>query len=472
MIRAPFRHPALNRALLAVGLVAALVLALAGASVLPVQQPAAGAAPDDDRARVGLVCPVVPGASEATAVAAGSPQAELAQAALAAPERTTAIAGTLAVLSGGSDPLIVSAPRQDEASASSRAATEAGEARGLSMVSCGRAATTSWFVGVRSGPDAVAEVELINADAQDASVDITVYGPEGRVNSPGSRGLIVDAHSRRVVPLGPVFSLDQPVSLKVATSSGRVAAVVKQLLRADGQPAGADWLPASAEPATTVVVPGVPAGTGGRDLVVVNPEERTASVALQVLGADGPTAVPGFETIDLPPQTSRSIPLSGALAESAAGLLLRSEQPVTASVLSGNGGAAGAQEFSSQVATTALSGAGVLALSAGRAVTPALQLSNAGQQPTRARVTVTGADGKELLSRSVEVAGLAQARVALPRVTDALVRVEPETPGALHVSVAVRVRLNDLVGTASLALTSGAAAASLPPIRHDPRVGG
>lgn len=463
---------ALRRALLAIGLVTAVVLALAAASVVPVQRPSTTAAPDDDRARVGLVCPVVPGASEATAVAAGSPQAALARAALAAPERTTAIDGTLAVLSGRTDPLIVSAPRQDELSASSRASSEAGEDRGLSMVSCDRVATTAWFAGIGSGTDAIAEVELINADAQDASVDITVYGPEGRVNSPGSRGLIVDAHSRRVVPLGPVFSQEHPVSLKVATSSGRVAAVVKQRLRADGQPAGADWLPAAAEPATTVVVPGVPAGTGGRDLVVVNPGERTASVALQVLGADGPTAVPGFETIDLPPQTSRSIPLSGALAESPAGLLLSSEQPVTGAVLSGNGGASGAQDFSTQVATTALSGPGVLALSAGRAVTPALYVSNAGQQPTRVTVTVTDADGKELLSRSVEVASEAQARVALPRVTDALVRLEPQTPGVLHASVAVRARLNDLVGTASLAVSSGAAAASLPPIRHDPRVGG
>lgn len=462
----------MRRLILPAAVAVALVLALVGAAAVPVQQFAAVAVPDDDRARVAVACPVVPGSDSATTVAAGSPQAELASAALATPERTSPISGSLAVLPATGDPLIVSAPRQDELSATSRVAVGTGEDRGLSMVSCGRPLTSAWFAGVRSGPGAVAEVELINSDAQDASVDLTVYGPEGRVTAPGSRGVIVDAHSRRVLPLGPVFSLEQPVSIRLATSSGRVSAVVRQRIRDDAVPSGADWLPAAAEPSTSVVVPGVPAGGGGRELVVVNPGDRTATVTLQVLGADGPTAVPGVETIDLPPQTSRSVPLDGALAGSPVGLLLTSEQPVTAAVLSGNGGAAGEREFSAQVATTPLAGPGVLALSAGRAVTPALMLSNAGQQPARARITVTALDGTVLRQRSVEMAALAQARVPLPRLTNALVRVEPETPGVLYASVAVRARLNDLVGTASLAMVSGAAAADLPEIRHDPRIGG
>ena len=133
-----------------------------------------------------------------------------------------------------------------------------------------------------------------------------------------------------MLPLGPLFSAPQAVSLHVSTSAGRVAALVRQrILRSDRQ-AGSDWLPPTADPATAIVIPGIPAGKGIRDLIVVNPGERTASVTLQVLGAGGPTAVPGFETLDLPPQASQVIPLSGALARASVGLRLSSEQKITA----------------------------------------------------------------------------------------------------------------------------------------------
>ena len=56
-------------------------------------------------------------------------------------------------------------------------------------------------------------------------------------------------------------------------------------------------------------------------------------------------ALPGFETIDLPPQTSRRIALGKALAAAAVGLRLSSEQKITAGVLSDNGGDAKATDL-------------------------------------------------------------------------------------------------------------------------------
>lgn len=461
----------MNRAVVPAVAAAVVALAVLGASALPVQQRGTASAPDDDRARVAVVCPTVAGDGNPTAVTAGSPQARLATAPLAEPDQAADASGVLASTPDASGPMVVSAPRLDVFSATTRTASPTGSDRGLSLASCQRPDTSAWFTGVISSGAGSGEVVLLNADATDATVDLTVYGAEGRLNAPGSRGVIVPAHTRRVVPLGPVFTAEQPVSLQVSTSAGRVAAMVRQRSRQGDKPSGSDWLPPTAAPATDVVIPGLPAGKGGRDLVVVNPGERTASVALQVLGADGPTAIPGFETLDLPPQTSRLIPLGNALASAPVGLRLTSEQKITAGVLSGNGGDAAASDFATQIATPALTGPAALALSPGQRLAPTVQLASGVAEAGKVRVTVQAATGKPLLDRTVDVPGLADVTLALPKATDVLITVEPLSPGAIHASVGVRSQLGDVVGVASAAVLPGVVATALPPIRHDPRLG-
>ncbi|MFT4297546.1 MAG: DUF5719 family protein [Micropruina sp.] len=458
----------MNRAIVPVAAAAVLGLALFGASTVPVQQAGVTTAPDDDRARVAVVCPTVVGGP--TVIAGSSPGGQLLDAPLADPDGTGSAS---AHFSGDiTDPVVVSAPRQDPFSATTRTAAASGTDRGLSMASCTRPGASQWFAGVTSSATGTADVVLMNADAQDAAVDIAVYGPQGRMTAPGSRGIIVAAHSRRVVPLGPLFTATQPVSLEVSTSSGRVAAMVRQRMLRDDRPAGSDWLPATAPPATAVVIPGLPAGKGGRDLVVVNPGERTASIAVQVLGADGARAVPGFETVELPPRTSRLVALGAALAGEAVGLRLSSEQKITAAVISGNGGDAGSVDISTQVATAALSGPGVLALAPGQSTASVLQLAGGGPDPVAVRVLVSsGEGGRTLLDRVVQVPGLADTTLTLPRADDVQITVEPRGTGPVHATVGVRIPVEGVTGVASLAILPGTEATALPPLRQDPRVG-
>ena len=284
----------MNRFWWPAGGVAAAGLALVAASLVPVQQPVSFAQPDDDRARVAVVCPIVAGDANPTAVAAGSPAGDVTTLRITDPDRPTSAGAAFVLDTTADEAVVATAPRLKAFSATTRTAAPTGSDRGLSMMSCGRPRAAQWFTGVLSSTTATADLVLMNADAQDAAVDVTVYGVGGRLAAPGSRGIIVPAHSRRVVPLGPLFTSPQPTSLRVTTSAGRVAAAVRQRMLSGGSSAGGDWLPPTADPATSVVIAGLPAGRGTRDLVVVNPGERTASVTLQVLGADGPTAVAGL----------------------------------------------------------------------------------------------------------------------------------------------------------------------------------
>lgn len=451
--------------------VAVLVLALLGAPALPLQQPAPSTAPVDDRARVAVVCPAVTADTAPTVVTAGSPQRRLTTAALTDPEQTTNVSGVLGSTSGVTTPLIVSAPRLDAFSATTRTAIPTGSERGLSLASCDRPGSSAWFAGVLSSSTSTADLVLLNADTSDASVDLTVYGPTGQLTAPGSRGIIVPAQTRRVVPLGPLFTTDETVSLQLSTSAGRVAAMVRQRIRQNDQPAGGEWLPPTAVPANDLVIPGLSSGSGARDLVVVNPGERTAAVAVQVLGADGPIALPGFETVDLPPQTSRRIPLGRALAAAPVGLRFSSEQKITAGVISDNGADAKAVDVAVQVATPALAGPAALALSPGGRVAPVLHLASGVAEASRVRVVVSAPSGKRLFIRAVNVPGLADVTVPLPNSSDVLITVQPERPDAIHASVSVRNQVGEVDGVASAAVLSAAPPNSLPTIRQDPRLG-
>lgn len=450
---------------------AALALILLGASALPLQQPATGSAVDDDRARVAVVCPVSDGDTNPTAVAFASPQRSLATAQLDDPDKTTDVSGIIGSMTQVEAPLVVSAPRLDALSAITRTSISAGSERGLSVASCDRPSSAAWFTGVVSSSADTAELVLLNADSSDATVDLTVYGPEGRLAAPGSRGIIVPARTRRVVPLGPLFTTDQTVSVQLETSAGRVAAMVRQLVRKNDLPAGSDWVPPTSAPANDVVIPGLSAGKGARDLVVVNPGDRTASVAVQVLGADGPTALPGLETMDLPPQTTRRIPLGPALAAAPVGLRLSSEQKITAGVISDNGADAQAADFAVQVATPGLIEASALAWSPGGRLAPTLHLASGVAEASRVRVVVVDPSGKGLFDRFVNVPGRADITVRLPGASDALIMVQPERPEAIHASVAIASKLGQVNGIASAAVLARTPPSSLPTIRQDPRLG-
>ena len=175
----------MNRAVVPSALAALLALAVIGVSSVPVQQPTAGAAVEDDRARTAVVCPSLAGTANPTAVAAGSPQGGLVLAELATPERSTSVPGTFAVTAGVTGPMLLSAPRLDVFSGTTRTAATAGSDAGLSMMSCQRPTASQWFTGVTSSTAGNAELVLLNADAQDAAVDVTVYGTAGRIAAPG-----------------------------------------------------------------------------------------------------------------------------------------------------------------------------------------------------------------------------------------------------------------------------------------------
>ncbi|MFD4320342.1 DUF5719 family protein [Streptomyces sp. NPDC058548] len=165
----------------------------------------------------------------------------------------------------------------------------AGGARGLLGLSCGAPDTDFWFPAASTAKERQDYVHLTNPDDTAAVADIELYGPEGVLKSQFTEGIPVPARSTVPVLLSTLTgeAAQQSVTVHVTTRSGRVGAAIGS---AD-EKLGSDWLAASADPASTAVLPGIPADATSVRLVAFVPGEDDADLKIQLVTQNG-TIVP------------------------------------------------------------------------------------------------------------------------------------------------------------------------------------
>ncbi|WP_248961792.1 DUF5719 family protein [Sphaerisporangium perillae] len=204
-----------------------------------------------------------------------------------------------------------------------------GAARGLAGVRCAEPGSSTWFVG--PGP-ATADVQLYltNADAAQAVIEVMVYAGEGPVVSESGNGLVLKPGEHRTIRVRDLAPSPLIMAVEVRTISGRVAASARAVL---GKGKGADWLPASTEPATSVVVPGIPGGGGLRELYVTAPGDADTVVHIKALTADGFYAMKNRESLDVPAGSTASLDLSTGIGGQPAAIVLTSEMPIVAGLM-------------------------------------------------------------------------------------------------------------------------------------------
>ncbi|GAA3394996.1 DUF5719 family protein [Streptomyces roseoviridis] len=165
----------------------------------------------------------------------------------------------------------------------------AGGSRGLLGVGCTAPDTDFWFPAASTAKQRQDYVHLTNPDDTAAVADIELHGPEGPLTTHITEGIAVPAHSSVPVLLSTLTTdpAQQDVTVHVTTRSGRVGAV----LRSADDTLGSDWLPASADPAGTAVLPGIPADATSVRLVAYAPGDDDADLKIQLVTPTG-TIVP------------------------------------------------------------------------------------------------------------------------------------------------------------------------------------
>ncbi|WP_329457567.1 DUF5719 family protein [Streptomyces sp. NBC_01497] len=184
---------------------------------------------------------------------------------------------------------------------------DVGAGRGLLGLTCTAPDTDFWLPGASTAKSREDFVHLTNPDDEAAVADIQLYGKDGVLKSDTGDGLPVPAHSSVPVLLSTLTSQSEDgVTVHVTTRSGRVGAA----LRATDTATGGDWLTPAADPAPSLVMPGIPGDATDVRLVVFAPGQSDADLNLKLIGPTGGIVPAGHESLHVKSGMTASVDLA------------------------------------------------------------------------------------------------------------------------------------------------------------------
>ena len=232
-----------------------------------------------------------------------------------------------------------------------------GAGRSLASTACAPAASEFWFVGGGAIAGRQTRIVLVNPDETAAIVDVIIRGPDGIIDAPAGRGLVVKGEDRLVVRLDVLAPGVTATAVQVLARTGRIGASVDDEQRSGLTNIGSDWIPHAAPPATRVFVPGIINGTGARVLSIAAPGADDAIVAVRVITSEGSYVPVERGRVEVPADSVVAIDMAPILNREPATLELTSDVPIVAGMRQFFGNettfSAGSQSY---VAAAAVSG--------------------------------------------------------------------------------------------------------------------
>ncbi|MFF8426734.1 DUF5719 family protein [Streptomyces sp. NPDC016566] len=194
----------------------------------------------------------------------------------------------------------------------------AGTGRGLQGVNCTAPDTEFWFPGASTTTDRTDYVHLTNPDDSAAVVDIELYGKGGAIKSTVPDGFTIPPHSSKPILLSTLTDEQQTdLTVHVNVRSGRVGAAVQAL----DDKVGGDWLAAAADPAGSLVLPGIPKDATDVRLIAFTPGDADADLKVRLASPDGLITPAGNETLHVKSGMTTAADL-GAVTRGEAGSLV------------------------------------------------------------------------------------------------------------------------------------------------------
>ncbi|MET9171663.1 DUF5719 family protein [Streptomyces misionensis] len=194
-----------------------------------------------------------------------------------------------------------------------------GTGRGLQGVTCTPADTEFWFPGASTADSRTDYLHLTNPDDSAAVVDVELYGKNGAIKSPLGENLTVKPHTSEPILLSTLTDERQDdVTVHVSVRSGRVGATVQAL---DGK-TGGDWLAAAADPAGSLVLPGIPKDATDVRLIAFTPGDADADLTVRLASPSGLITPAGNETLHVKSGMTTAVDLGPVTRGEAGSLVL------------------------------------------------------------------------------------------------------------------------------------------------------
>ncbi|MFJ4832153.1 DUF5719 family protein [Streptomyces sp. NPDC088747] len=344
----------------------------------------------------------------------------------------------------------------------------AGTGRGLLGTNCTAPDTEFWFPGASTADDRTDYVHLTNPDDSAAVVDIELYGKDGTLKSTLGEGITVQPHSSDAVLLNTLTDDAQAnLTVHVTVRSGRLGAAVQAL----DDKTGGDWLAASADPAGSLVLPGIPKDATSVRLIAFVPGDTDADLKVRLASPSGLITPAGNETLHVKSGMTASADL-GELTRGEAGSLVLtptgSPVPVVAAlqVVRGKGDR---QETAFIPATGPVGARATVADNTSKASTLALTAPGGSAE---VKVTASaGSEGGESVTKTFTVKAGTTQNIEAPvpsglKGTYALT-VEPVSGGPVHASRMLTANVNGISGFTIQTLPDDHGTVAVPDAEQD-----
>lgn len=215
--------------------------------------------------------------------------------------------------------------------ATQRSWVKMGDNRGLVTAACLPAAASSWLIAGGAEPGRRERLVLTNPGPNPVTVDLTVLGANGPIQSPNGRGLVVGPYARTVVLLDAIAGSERSPVVQVSAEGGEVAAVLNDTWLDGVIPRGGDNAVPVAAPAREQVIAGVAIG-GRATLRVAVPGDNEAVVESRALTPKGPIPLPVGAVTRVAGHSTKDIDLS-SLPTGAYAVQVRADVPVVAAAM-------------------------------------------------------------------------------------------------------------------------------------------
>ncbi|NMM22807.1 MAG: hypothetical protein HHJ11_04820 [Phycicoccus sp.] len=215
--------------------------------------------------------------------------------------------------------------------ATQRSWVTSGDNRGLVTAACVPAAASSWLIAGGGDPGRRERLVLTNPGPNPVTVDLTVLGVNGPIQSPNGHGLVVGPRARTVVLLDAIAGSEPSPVIHVVVQGGEVAAVLSDAWLDGVISRGGDDTAPVAAPAREQVMAGV-AIEGRATLRIAVPGDGEAVVEARVLTASGPKPLDANGVTRLAAHSTKDVDLS-ALPPDAYAVQVRADVPVVAAAM-------------------------------------------------------------------------------------------------------------------------------------------
>ena len=209
-----------------------------------------------------------------------------------------------------------------------------------SIVPCSVSNGEQWFVGGSGGLTSKSFLYVVNSGFSESAVDLELFTLNGPIES---KLVSVPQNSTKKIAIDSLVPGEESIALAVKTRSGRVSSYLFDERKKGLKALGADFVAPVGQARKQVVIPAI-SGLFGKlsqntnsvshTLRLLVPSSIDANVDISVNSDDGKFIPVGLSQLNIKSQRVFNVPLAFAPTNQPFSLIIESDQPILASVLS------------------------------------------------------------------------------------------------------------------------------------------